>query len=96
MEADISKIVKSVDELNIKIINIGKRIDSLEKTSGLVEKALNKIPYAVADAIDKNMTSFTLDTIKEDLNEIKLTSNDVQRSSTFLVEALTREKLKNK
>ena len=91
---DVSKMIKSVEGMNVKIINLGKRIDRLEKVSEKVETALEKIPYAIADVIDRNLTNFTIDSMKEDLNELKLTTNDIQRETTFLSEAFTRSRLK--
>ena len=94
MDEEVSKMVKSVEGMNVKIVNLGKRIDRLEKVSEKVEKALEKIPSAIADVIDRNLTNFTIDSMKEDLNELKLTTNDIQRETTFLSEALTRSRLK--
>ena len=94
MADNIPDIARKIEDLDVKIINLGKRIDSLERTTGKVVGALENIPEAIAGVIDKNLTNFTLDAIKEDLDELKLTTNDIQRETTFLTEALTRKKMK--
>jgi len=96
MSDDMLVFKQVLEDLNAKIINIGLRIDRLEKISEKVEVSIEKLPYTVGDAVDKNLSSYEPDSFKEDLNELKLTMNDIQRQTTFVVEALTREKMKGR
>ncbi len=87
------KTLEELEKLNTKIVNLGKRVDRLEKTNEKILKALEKLPEALVDSLVKVRSETTLDKISETLNEMNLAISDIQTVTNQLLDALTREVL---